>query len=144
MEEGLFVARKNKSGADFIENQDMHSSLVSDFEELNLLADRLNIAKLSDFVDESNIEADYFEVIHLDEEMPEGWREEHQKWFAPDEAIKSMQALIKYMESANASAAEQFCPCDDETIVDLKDCLRLLQTIRDEGDLFHFYPVLDI
>jgi len=142
MEEGLLVARKNKSNAEFIENQDIHSFLAVDFEKLNSLTAQLNTAKLSDFVDESGIEADYFEEIHQSAEMPEGWVEEHQKWFAPDEAIISIRAVIAYLEQGCTSTIDKLC-CE-ETVIDLKDCLRLLQIIHDEGDLFHFYPMLDI
>ena len=132
----IIVSRKNDSpDSDFAAEQSGHRFLALYFFDLDDLAESLKLKKLSDFIDTSETEEDFYEEIH-GEEAPDNFANENHKWFEPAEAIASLKLIM-------AALAEKRPPKIKSTdfdgvLADLEDCLNLLQTIEREGDLFSF------
>jgi len=130
------VERKHDSpDKAFLKQQDTHEMLALYFFELDEVAETLKAKKLSDFVDTSDIEDDYYLEIHGDP-PPSNWRKNPEEWFETPWAIATLEMLLDHFEEKTPSFISP--PDFQSFICDLKDCLELLETIEQENDLFHF------
>ena len=105
---------------------------------LEELADKLKVKKLMDFYDHSQDEYDFYEEIHGEEppEDSDAWIEANHKWFEPDEALISLEAIIGHLEKHGLDSTS---PADLQLLIDdLKDCLRMLRIVKEDNDLFSF------
>lgn len=161
----LLVIRKNEAAdSGTFEDQSGLRLMAACGANLTELAEKLGVRPLDDFFDSAGAEFQFYEEWH-GEEPPEGWLEANRQWFAPDEAIKTLHFFIRFfkesglpeivpkveslagMEGAQDGWSAEFYlqperstpPVKVEDMLnDLEECLKMLQTIADENDLFCF------
>lgn len=134
----FLVAKKNDPDGTFSNEQSDHKFLPRYYEELDDLADELKVGKLTDFFDNSEAEYDFYEEIHGEEppEDYEAWIEENHQWFEPDEALISLETIVAHLEK---HGLDGISPEDFGLLLrDLKDCLKIVRTVKEDNDLFSF------
>jgi hypothetical protein len=131
----IWVRRKSRVGTDDSGDDFDHSLFCRLSEELDALAGEIGVRKLSDFFDFTD-----YQFNLSDEDLPESWIQENEKWFHPADALPS---LGKLLDRLRASAA-QGIPDDmrSDLIEELEDCLAKVQAADRDKDEFHFCIVM--
>ena len=111
-------------------------------DKLDALCDKLGIAKLSDFHDTTDLEAN-LAPEEEDEDFPDTYELMAQKgkWFPPRAGIEVMEPLI---ESLKAKPVRFGLMTDHsaEVLTDLEECRVVLQELETEGSMFHLCIVM--
>lgn len=133
MGDTIWVNRKNKKSE---EGDDWdHTLFLEAVEELDKLADSLNVAKPSAFFDWTDYQFNMSDVG-----LPETWIEENQRWHTPALAIETLKALIARLEQGSEVNIGE--DTREGIIEELQDCLEKLKAAEDDSDLFHFCIVM--
>lgn len=112
---------------------DDHPALFANLEGLDVIAAKAGVPAFSSFVDWTDLEANLSE-----EDLPESWVSEHERWHAPHEAIPGIRAVIDALNAgANGAIKDRRA-----LIAELEDCLTKLQAIAAQNDSFHFCVVM--
>ncbi len=138
----IWVLSKNKT----TEGDDWdHSALFYAVEKLDLICDRLELSRLSTFLDWTDFDLNMSEDEN--EEFPnEEVLTERASWFNPSEALPMLRALRGYLAS-NESEISSILDSGrqhlaEELLEELDDCISKVEKIETEGDLFHFCIVM--
>jgi|GEM_PF-6091858 len=160
----LLIARKNGSEeGSFEAGQKDHKFLAAYLPQLEKMAAELKIRGLKDFFDKTGAEYDRYgekpgekakaggdislfpddnarpnrlSAEHSPIRGPENLLDEDRQWFDPAEALVSLEAILKQISRTRPAFFRM--GHDEAVIIELKDCLALLQTLKAEEDLFHF------
>lgn len=136
MGSNLVVTRKKSpEGGSFEAEQRDHKLMLAFMPQLKKMAATLKVKDVADFFDEAGAEHDLYEEIH-GEKAPENWLEENRKWFDPAEALISLEAIIDYIGREKPAFFKMGYA--EALIVELKDCVNLLQGLKEDGDQFCF------
>jgi len=135
MSDTIWVRRKSQAGTDDSGDDFDHSLFCEASEELDQLAKSLGVRMLSDFIDTTDMQYNMSE-----DELPESWIAENEKWFSPAEALPSLQKIIDRLKSGKADGIEE--DLRPELIEELEDCLAKVSEAGQEGDQFHFCLVM--
>ena len=128
----IWFLRKSKLGD--ADNVDL--SLFYNFADiLDGIADKLEVAKLSEFFDFTDLEFNL-----SDEELPESWISENQKWFSPQAALTSICSILKHLKIGKIEEIPERSRL--ELIEELEDCLTQLEIAIAEADDFQFCIVM--
>ena len=132
----LLIIRKNgPEEGSFEAGQKDHKFLAAYLPQLERMAAELKIRGLKDFFDKAGAEYDRYGE-KPGEKAPENLPEENRQWFDPAEALISLETLLQ--EISRTRPAFFRMGHDEAAIIELRDCLALLQALKAEGDLFHF------
>jgi len=135
MSDTIWVRRKSQAGTDDSGDDYDHSLFCEASEELDELAKSLGVRMLSDFIDTTDMQYNMSE-----DELPESWIVENEKWFAPADALPSLKKIIERLKSGKADGIEEDLRA--ELIEELEDCLAKVSEAGQEGDQFHFCLVM--
>jgi len=135
MSDTIWVRRKSQAGTDDSGDDYDHSLFCEASEELDELAKSLGVRMLSDFIDTTDMQYNMSE-----DELPESWIVENEKWFAPADALPSLKKIIERLKSGKADGIEEDLRA--ELIEELEDCLAKVSEAEQEGDQFHFCLVM--
>jgi len=135
MSDTIWVRRKSQAGTDDSGDDYDHSLFCEASEELGELAKSLGVRMLSDFIDTTDMQYNMSE-----DELPESWIVENEKWFAPADALPSLKKIIDRLKSGKADGIEEDLRA--ELIEELEDCLTKISEAEQEGDQFHFCLVM--
>lgn len=135
MSDTIWVRRKSQAGTDDSGDDYDHSLFCEASEELDELAKSLGVRMLSDFIDTTDMQYNMSE-----DELPESWIVENEKWFAPADALPSLKKIIERLKSGKADGIEEDLRA--ELIEELEDCLTKVAEAGKEGDQFHFCLVM--
>jgi len=127
----IWVLRKSRA-----EDVDEDRTLFHDSADaLDGVAEELGVRKLSEFFDFTDLQFNMSE-----EELPESWIAEHQKWHAPSDVLSRFRAILRRIEEQglNGLDAEE----RDALLEELGDCLAKVEAAEAEGDRFHFCVVM--
>ncbi len=128
----IWVLRKSKLGN--ADNVDL--SLFYNFADiLDGITDKLEVVKLSEFFDFSDLEFNL-----SDEELPESWISENQKWFSPQAALPSICSILKHLKMGKIEEIPERIRLG--LIEELEDCLTQLEIAVAEVDDFQFCIVM--
>lgn len=135
MSDTIWVRRKSRVGTDDSGDDYDHSLFCEASEELDALAKSLGVRMLSDFIDTTDMQYNMSE-----DELPESWIAENEKWFAPADALPSLKKIIERLKSGKAKGIEEDLRA--ELIEELEDCLAKVTEAEQDGDQFHFCLVM--
>lgn len=132
----LVITRKNSpADGSFEAEQNDHKLMVAFMPQLKKMAAALQVKDVKDFFDEAGAEYEMYEEIH-GQEAPENWLEENRKWFDPAEALVSLEAIIDYIKREKPAYFK--VGYAEALLIELKDCVNLLQGLKEDGDQFCF------
>lgn len=135
MGDTIWVRRKSRVGTDDSGDDFDHSLFCKASEELDKLAESLGIRKLSDFIDTTDMQYNL-----SDEELPQSWVVENEKWFSPADALPSLARIIERLRSGEVKGVKE--KVRHELLEELEDCLAKVSDAQREGDQFHFCLVM--
>jgi len=135
MSDTIWVRRKSRVGTDDSGDDYDHSIFCKTSEELDKLAESLGVRPLSDFVDTTDMQFNFSE-----EDLPESWIAENEKWFAPADVLPSLTKIVERLKSGEAKGIKE--KLRPELIEELEDCLAKVSEAGQEGDQFHFCLVM--
>jgi len=135
MSDTIWVRRKSQAGTDDSGDDFDHSLFCKASEELDKLAESLGVRPLSDFIDTTDMHFNFSE-----EDLPESWIAENEKWFAPADALPSLTKIVERLKSGEVKGIKE--KLRPELIEELEDCLAKVSEAGQEGDQFHFCLVM--
>lgn len=120
-----------------------HSALFYAVEKLDFVCEQLGLAKISEFLDWTDFEANMFEQDDLPNE--EVLRDKA-SWFNPSAALPMLRSLREHVAS-NESEVESLLEqgkeyLSEDLLEDLDDCIAKVEQIAARNDLFHFCVVM--
>jgi uncharacterized protein YerC len=135
-----------RDGAERYSNQEDHSAMLTLRDELDNLAQRLNVQKLSDFYDYTEIEIELKlsvnSIDNLKESFEETWDNDDAQWFSPETGIATLTALLKHLEQTPQSLDLSQSRWDINDLIDeLQNCKIELMQAMEKGHPFHFCMV---
>ena len=135
MSDTIWVRRKSLVGSDDVDIDSDHSLFCMAADELDKLAESLNVRKLSDFFDMTDLQFNMSE-----EELPESWIAENEKWFSPADALPALRAIIGRLRAGEVKGIKE--KLRPELIEELEDCLATVSAADQASDQFHFCIVM--
>lgn len=135
MSDTIWVRRKSRVGTDDSGDDFDHSLFCRASEELDGLAESLGVRKLSDFFDMTDVQFNM-----SDEDLPESWIAENEKWFAPSDALPALEKIVERLKTGKVKGVKEGTRSD--LIEELEDCLVKVRAAEKEKDLFHFCIVM--
>jgi len=135
MSDTIWVRRKSQAGTEDSGDDYDHSLFCEASEELDKLANSLGVRMLSDFIDTTDMQFNMSE-----DDLPESWIAENEKWFAPADALPSLKKIIERLKSGKANGIEEDLRA--ELVEELEDCLVKVSGAEQDGDQFHFCLVM--
>jgi hypothetical protein len=135
MGDTIWVRRKSRAGTDDAGDDFDHSLFCKLSDELDQLAESLGVRKLSDFIDTTDMQFNFSE-----EDLPESWIAENEKWFSPADALPSLTKIVERLKSsAVPGVKEKLRPA---LLEELEDCLSKVEEAQRQADQFHFCMVM--
>lgn len=135
MSDTIWVRRKSRVGTDESGDDFDHSLFCRASEDLDKLAEALGVRKLSDFFDTTDMQYNLSE-----DELPESWIVENEKWFAPSDALPSLTKIVERLRSGEVKGIKE--KLRPELLEELEDCLAKVTEAEREQDEFHFCLVM--
>jgi hypothetical protein len=135
MSETIWVRRKSRVGTDDSWDDYDHSLFYKKAEALDSLSVSLNVRKLTEFFDTTDIEYNMSE-----DELPESWIAENEKWFVPAEALPALRKIIELLRAGEVKGIKENIRA--ELLEELEDCEAKVSAADSEGDQFHFCIVM--
>jgi hypothetical protein len=135
MSDTIWVRRNSRVGTDDSDDDYDHSLFCKASEELDALAKNLGVRLLSDFIDTTDMQYNFSE-----EELPESWIAENEKWFAPADALPSLTKIVERLKSGEVKGIKE--KLRPGLIEELEDCLAKVSEAEKEADSFHFCLVM--
>ncbi len=135
MSETIWVRRKSRVGTDDSGDDYDHSLFCKKAEALDSLSVSLNVRKLTDFFDTTDIEYNISE-----DELPESWIAENEKWFVPADALPALRKIIELLRAGEVKGIKENIRAD--ILEELEDCEAKVSAANSEGDQFHFCIVM--
>lgn len=135
MSDTIWVSRKSQAGTENSGDDVDHSVFCKSSEELDKLAQVLGVRKLSDFFDTTDLQYNM-----SDEDLPESWIAENEKWFPPSDALPSLMKIVERLKTGEVKGIkEKWRP---ELLEEIEDCLAKVSEAERENDQFHFCIVM--
>ena len=135
MSDTIWVRRKSQVGTDDSGDDFDHSLFCKASQALDGLAESLGVRKLSDFFDTTDLQFNM-----SDEDLPETWIVENEKWFAPSDALPALARIVERLKSGEAKGVKEKIRA--ELIEELEDCLAKVKAAEQGNDQFHFCIVM--
>ena len=135
MSDTIWVRRKSRVGTDDSGDDYDHTLFCKCSDQLDALAESLGVRKLSDFFDTTDLQYNM-----SDEDLPETWIAENEKWFAPSEALPTLQKIVERVKSGEVKGVKEKIRA--ELLEELLDCLAKVVAAESESDQFHFCIVM--
>lgn len=135
MSDTIWVRRKSQAGTDSSGDDFDHSAFCKNSEELDKLAEVVGVRKLSDFFDTTDLQYNMSE-----EDLPETWIEENEKWFFPSDALPALEKIVEHLKAGEVKGIKE--KSRPELLEELKDCLAKVSEAERENDQFHFCIVM--
>lgn len=135
MGDTIWVRRKSRAGAEDSGDDFDHSLFCRASEELDKLADSLGVRKLSDFIDTTDMQYNL-----SDDDLPETWIAENERWFAPEDALPALRKIVERLKAGEVKGIKEKLRPD--LLEELEDCLAKVSEAQSEGDQFHFCLVM--
>jgi hypothetical protein len=135
MSNTIWVRRKSRVGTDDSGDDYDHSLFCKASEELDELANSLGVRVLSDFIDTTDMQYNFSE-----DDLPESWITENEKWFAPADALPSLTKIVERLKAGEVKGIKE--KLRPELIEELEDCLAKVSEAEREADQFHFCLVM--
>jgi hypothetical protein len=135
MSDTLWVRRKSRAGTDDSGDDYDHTLFCKASEELDKLAQSLGVRPLSDFIDTTDMQFNFSE-----EDLPESWIAENEKWFAPADALPSLTRIVERLKKGEVKGIKE--KLRPELLEELEDCLAKVTEAGKEADQFHFCLVM--
>jgi len=135
MGDTIWVRRKSRVGTEDSGDDFDHSLFSKASEELDRLAETLGVRKLSDFIDTTDMQYNL-----SDDDLPESWIVENEKWFAPADALPSLSKIVECLRSGEVKGIKE--KLRPELLEELEDCLSKVTEAERDSDLFHFCLVM--
>lgn len=135
MSDTIWVRRKSLAGnADAGDDFD-HTLFCRSADQLDALATSLGVRKLSEFFDTTDLQYNM-----SDDDLPEEWVAENEKWFQPADALPAMRKIVERLKAGEVKGIkEKALP---ELLEELEDCLAKVAAAEAEKDQFHFCIVM--
>lgn len=135
MGDTILVRRKSRVGTEDSGDDFDHWLFSKASEELDRLAETLGVRKLSDFIDTTDMQYNL-----SDDDLPESWIVESEKWFAPADALPSLSKIVERLRSGEVKGIKE--KLRPELLAELEDCLSKVIEAERDSDLFHFCLVM--
>ena len=135
MSDTIWVRRKSQVGTDNSGDDFDHSLFCKSSDELDKLAQAIGVRKLSDFFDMTDLQYNM-----SDEELPESWIAENEKWFSPSDALPSLTKIVEHLKTGEVKGIKE--KSRPELLEELEDCLAKVNDAERENDQFHFCIVM--
>jgi hypothetical protein len=135
MTDTIWVRRKSRVGTDDSGDDFDHSLFCKASEQLDKLAESLGVRKLSDFFDTTDLQFNM-----SDDDLPESWISENEKWFAPADAIPALTQIVERLRAGEVKGIKE--KKRPELLEELEDCLAKVSEAGRENDQFHFCIVM--
>ena len=135
MSDTIWVRRKSQVGTDNSGDDFDHSLFCKSSEELDKLAQAIGVRKLSDFIDTTDLQYNM-----SDEDLPESWIAENEKWFSPSDALPSLMRIVERLKAGEVQGIKE--KSRPELLEELEDCLEKVDEAARENDQFHFCIVM--
>lgn len=135
MSDTIWVRRKSQAGTEDSGDDFDHSVFCKNSEALDALADALGVRKLSDFFDTTDLQYNMSE-----DDLPESWVAENEKWFAPADALASLTKIVERVKAGEVKGIKEKSRPD--LLEELEDCLAKVGQAERENDQFHFCIVM--
>ena len=135
MSDTIWVRRKSLAQTDDAGDDYDHSLFCKHSQALDKLSDALAIRKLSDFFDTTDLEFNLSE-----EDLPESWIAENEKWFQASQALPALRTIIESLKAGPVKGIKE--KIKPELLEELADCEAKLAAADSAGDLFHFCIVM--
>ncbi|MES2820211.1 MAG: hypothetical protein V4812_14635 [Pseudomonadota bacterium] len=135
MSDTIWVRRKSRVGTDESGDDFDHSLFCKLSEELDSLAESIGVRPLSDFFDTTDLQYNFSE-----EDLPETWIAENEKWFSPADALPALRKVIERLKSGEVKGVKEKVRAD--LVEELEDCLEKVTQAEHENDQFHFCIVM--
>jgi len=135
MGDTIWVRRKSRVGTDASGDDFDHSLFCKASEELDKLAENLGVRRLSDFLDTTDMQYNL-----SDEDLPESWIVENEKWFSPVDALSSLAKIVERLKSGEVKGIKE--KMRPELLEELEDCLVKVSDAQRDGDQFYFCLVM--
>ena len=135
MSDTIWVRRRSRVGTDDPGDDFDHTLFCRSSDELDALAESLGVKKLSEFFDTTDLQYNM-----SDENLPETWIAENEKWFAPLEALAPMQKIVMRVKAGEVKGIKE--NIRSELVEELEDCLVKVAAAESEKDQFHFCVVM--
>ncbi len=135
MSDTIWVRRKSKVGTDDSGDDVDHSIFCRCADEIDSLAKSLGTRGLSDFFDFTD-----YQYNMSDDDLPETWVADNEKWFSPADALPSLTQIIARLKTGEVKGLkEKYRP---DLIEELEDCLVKVSGAQADNDQFHFCIVM--
>lgn len=135
MSDTIWVRRKSRVGTNDSGDDFDHSFFCRSADELDALAESLGLRKLSEFFDMTDVEYNMSE-----DELPETWIAENEKWFVPRDALPTLTKLVEQLKAGAVKGIKE--NVRPELLEELEDCLQKVTAADRENDQFHFCIVM--
>lgn len=135
MSDTIWVRRKSRAGIDDSGDDFDHSLFARLSEELDQVAQQLGVRKLSDFIDTTDMQYNLSE-----DELPESWIAENEKWFAPADALPALSRIVDRLKAGEVKGIKE--KMRPQLLEELEDCLAKVSEAERDGDSFHFCLVM--
>ena len=135
MSDTIWVRRKSRVGIDDSGDDYDHTLFCKSSDQLDVLAESLGVRKLSDFFDTTDLQYNM-----SDEDLPETWIAENEKWFAPSEALPTLQKIVERVKAGEVKGVKE--KIRPELLEELVDCLAKVAAAESESDQVHFCIVM--
>jgi hypothetical protein len=112
-----------------------HTLFCKSSDELDALAESIGARKLSDFFDMTDMQYNM-----SDEELPETWIAENEKWFDPSDALPAMRKVVERLKAGEVKGIKE--KMRPQLLEELEDCLTKVAEAEREKDQFHFCIVM--
>src|SRR4030095_5485754 len=106
----------SRTGTDDSDDDFDHSLFCKLAENLDEVAKSLGVRPLSDFIDTTDMQYNFSE-----EDLPESWIAENEKWFAPADALPSLIRIVERLKSGEVKGIKE--KLRPELLEELEDCL---------------------
>ena len=135
MSDTIWVRRKSRVGTEDSGDDFDHSLFCKASEELDKLAESLGVRKLSDFIDTTDMQYNM-----SDDDLPESWIVENEKWFAPADALASLSKIVERLRLGEVKGIKE--KLRPELLEELEDCLKKVTEAERDIEQFQFCLVM--
>lgn len=135
MSDTIWVRRKSQAETDHSGDDFDHSLFCKSSEELDKLAQAIGVRRLSVFFDTTDLQFNM-----SDEDLPESWIAENEKWFSPSDALPSLMKIVEHLKAGEVKGIKE--KSRPELLEELEDCLAKVSEAERENDQFHFCIVM--
>ena len=135
MSDTIWVCRQSRAATDDSGDDFDHSLFCKTSDQLDKLANHIGVRKLSDFFDTTDLQFNMSE-----DELEESWIAENQKWFAPADALPSLEKIVECLRAGEIKGIKE--KIRPELLEELEDCLAKVTVADHEKDRVHFSIVM--